>query len=134
MKEQEKAAKEQRNLQLAADARERRRMLREQAIAKGQTVNVAAQVGAGQGPTSGTALTGGLSGLESQGLSAMAFQNMSQYSVNRQQKFLERAAGFQQTASIAQGIAGAAPDLVPMGSGLFNTALRAIRPPSLTQS
>ena len=133
MKEQEKAAKEQRNLQLAADARERRRMLREQAIARGQTVNVASQVGAGQGPTSGTALTGGLSGLESQGLSATAFQGLSRYSVNRQQKFLDRAAGFQQTASIAQGIAGAAPDLVPMGSGLFNTALRAIRPPSLTQ-
>lgn len=133
MQAQEKAAKEQRNLQMAADAKERRKMLREQAIARGQTVNVASQVGAGQGPTAGTALTGGLSGLENQGLSAMAFQGLSQYSVKRQQKFLDQAARYQQTASIAQGIAGAAPDLVSMGSGLFSSGLRMMRPPSLTQ-
>lgn len=124
MEAQKEAAKEQRNLQMAADAKERRRMLREQAIAKGQTVNVAAQVGAGQGPTASTALTGGLSGLNNQVLSAAAFQNMSQFSVKKQQKSLNEAAGYQQTASIAQGIAGAAPDLINMGSGLFQSGIR----------
>ena len=130
---QKDAAREQRAIQLAADARDRRRMLREQAIARGQTVNVAAQVGAGQGPTSSTSLTGGLSGLENQVLSATAFQGASQYSVKRQQKFLNEAAGFQQNASIAQGIAGIAPDIAQLGSGLFQKGLQMIRPPSLTQ-
>ena len=124
MEEQEKAMKEQKRLQRAADQRERRQLLRQQAIARGQTVNVAAQIGAGQGPTASTALTGGLSGLQNQVLSATAFQGMSEYSVNRQQKALNRAAGFQQNASIAQGVANLAPDVAEFGSGLFRTGLR----------
>lgn len=120
---QKEAAKKQRDLQRAADQRERRRMLREQAIARGQTVNVAAQIGAGQGPTASTALTGGLSGLQNQVLSATAFQGMAARNVQQQQKALNRAAGFQQNASIAQGLASAAPDLAQLGSGLFRTGL-----------
>lgn len=114
MKEQEKAMKEQRNLQRAADARERRQMLRQQAIARGQTVNVAAQIGGGQGGTSGSGLTGGLYGLQGQTLSALGFQEMSARSVDRQQKFLNRAAQYQTTAGIAEGIG-------QLGSGLMNT-------------
>lgn len=121
VKAQEKAAKEQRSLQMAADARERRRMLREQAIAGGQTVNVAAQVGAGQGPTASTALTGGLSGLQNQVLSATAFQGMTAESMKRQQAALNQAAKYQTNASIAQGIGSLAPDLANIGSGLFNS-------------
>jgi hypothetical protein len=121
MKAQEKAAREQRALQRGADARERRRMLREQAIAGGQTVNVAAQVGAGQGPTASTALTGGLSGLQNQVLSATAFQGMSAESMKRQQAALNQAAKYQTNASIAQGIGSLAPDLANIGSGLFNS-------------
>ena len=124
MKEQEKAAREQRALQKAADQRERRRMLREQAIARGQTVNVAAQVGAGQGPTSSTALTGGLSGLNNQVLSATAFQSMSANSINKQQKYLDKASGYMQNANIAQGISGLIPDAVSFGSGLFKTGMQ----------
>ena len=130
---QKDAAREQRALQMAADARERRRMLREQAIARGQTVNVAAQVGAGQGPTSSTSLTGGLSGLQNQVLSATAFQGYSAANVKQQQKYLNQAAGFQQSASIAQGIAGVVPDLASVGSGLFQRGLQMVRPPSLSQ-
>lgn len=130
---QKDAAREQKALQFAADARDRRRMLREQAIARGQTVNVAAQIGAGQGPTASTSLTGGLSGLENQVLSATAFQGLSQYSVKKQQKFLNQAANYQQNANIAQGIAGIAPDVIDAGSGLFKKTLQMIRPPSLTQ-
>jgi len=117
--EQKKAAQEQQNLQKAADLRERRRMLREQAIAKGQTVNVAAQVGAGQGPTSSTALTGGLSGLQNQVISATGFQNYSQYNVKQQQKYMDRASGFMQNANIAQGVAGLAPQVGELGSGIL---------------
>lgn len=120
---QKEAAKKQQALQKAADIRERRRMLREQAIARGQTVNVAAQVGAGQGPTSSTALTGGLSGLQNQVLSAVGFQGMSARNVQEQQKLLNKAAGYKQNAGIAQGFASAAPDLAQLGSGLFRTGL-----------
>ena len=124
MKAQEKAAKEQRSLQMAADARERRRMLREQAIASGQTVNVAAQVGAGQGPTASTALTGGLSGLQNQVLSATAFQGMSAESMKRQQAALNQAAKYQQSASIAAGIGSLGSSIGDFASGLQRTNFR----------
>lgn len=115
MKEQEKAMKEQRNLQRAADARERRQMLRQAAIARGQTVNVAAQIGGGQGATMGSGVIGGLAGLQGQTLSSVGFQSMSAQSVERQQKFLNRATQYQTNASIAEGIG-------QLGSGLMNTS------------
>lgn len=115
MEEQKKAMKEQRNLQRAADARERRQLLRQQAIARGQTVNVAAQIGGGQGPTMGTGVIGGLAGLEAQTLSSIGFQQMSAQSVERQQKFLNRAAQYQTNAGIAEGVGA-------IGSGLMNTS------------
>lgn len=124
MKAQEKAAKEQKSLQMAADARERRRMLREQAIASGQTVNVAAQVGAGQGPTASTALTGGLSGLQNQVLSATAFQGMTAESMKRQQAALNQAAKYQQSASIAAGIGSLGSSIGDFASGLQRTNFR----------
>lgn len=114
MKEQEKAMKEQRRLQVAADQRERRQLLRQTAIARGQTVNVAAQIGGGQGATAGTGLVGGLSGLQGQVLSSLGFQGTSQQSVNKQQKFLDRATQYQTNAAIAQGIG-------QLGSGLMQT-------------
>lgn len=115
MKEQQKAMKEQRALQRAADARERRQLLRQQAIARGQTVNVAAQIGGGQGPTMGTGVIGGLAGLESQTMSSIGFQQMASNSVDRQQKFLNRAAQYQSNASIAEGVGA-------LGSGLMQTS------------
>ena len=130
---QKDAAREQRAQQMAADARERRRMLRESAIARGQTVNVASQVGAGQGPTASSSLIGGLSGLQNQVLSATAFQGASQYSVKKQQQYLNKAAGYQQSASIAQGIASIGPDIAQMGSGLYQRGLQMMRPTSLSQ-
>lgn len=114
MEEQEKAMKEQKRTQLAADQRERRQMLRQQAIARGQTVNIAAQMGGGQGATAGTGLVGGLSGLESQGISSTNFQATTRASVNRQQNYLNNAARYQMNASIAQGVG-------QLGSGLMET-------------
>ena len=115
MKEQEKAMKEQRSLQRAADARERRQLLRQQAIARGQTVNVSAQIGGGQGGTSGSGLVGGLYGLQSQVSSSLGFQQMASQSVDKQQKFLNRAAQYQTTAGIAEGLG-------QLGSGLMGTS------------
>jgi hypothetical protein len=110
MEEQQKAMKEQRRLQRSADERERRQLLRSQAIAAGQTVNVAAQIG-GMG---GTGLTGGLSGLQNQVLSALGFQQMSARSVEKQQGFLNKASQYQTQAGIAEGVGA-------LGSGLMGT-------------
>jgi hypothetical protein len=115
MEEQEKAMKEQKRLQRTADERERRQMLRQQAIARGQTVNVAAQMGGGQGATAGTGLIGGLSGLENQGISSVNFQAITRASVNKQQKFLNNAAQYQTQAGIAEGVGA-------LGSGLMETS------------
>lgn len=111
MEEQQKAMKEQRRLQRAADERDRRMLLRQQAIATGQTVNVASQVG-GLG---GTGLTGGLSGLQNQVLSSLGFQQMSSKSIDKQQGFLNKASQYMTNASIAEGVGS-------IGSGLMGTS------------
>jgi hypothetical protein len=115
MEEQKKAMKEQKNLQRTADARERRQLLRQQAIARGQTVNVAAQLGGGQGASMGSAVIGGLAGLENQALSSIGFQAASAASVNRQQRFLNKASQYQTNAGIAEGVGA-------LGSGLMSTS------------
>lgn len=122
MEEQQKAMKEQRRLQRAADQRERRQLLRQQAIATGQTVNVAAQIG-GLGSTG---LTGGLAGLQNQVLSSLGFQQMSSRSVDKQQGFLNKAAQYQTQAGIAQGVASIGGELGSIGSGLYGTAMQGI--------
>lgn len=120
MEEQQKAMKEQRRLQRAADERERRQLLRSQAIAAGQTVNVAAQIG-GLG---GTGLTGGLSGLQNQVLSTLGFQQMSARSVDKMQGFLNNAAQYETQAGIAQGVASIGGELGYLGSGLYNSGMK----------
>jgi hypothetical protein len=88
-------------------------------------VNVAAQIGGGQGATLGSAVTGGLSGLENQALSSIGFQAASAASVNRQQRFLNNASQYQTNASIAQGVAAIGPELGTLGSGLGGKLLGA---------
>lgn len=99
MKAQQKAAEEQLKMQKMADLRERRRMLREAAIARGQTINIAAQIGGGQGKFSSSSLMTGLSGLQSQTLSGLGFQQTSRRSAEIQQKFLNKAAQYEMDAS-----------------------------------
>lgn len=99
MKAQQKAAQEQLRLQKMADLRERRRMLREAAIARGQTVNISAQIGGGQGRFASSSLQTGLSGLQNQTLSGLGFQQTAQKSAVVQQKFLNKAAQYQMDAS-----------------------------------
>lgn len=116
MKMQQKAAEEQIKMQKMADLRERRKMLREAAIARGQTVNISAQIGGGQGKFASSSLMTGLSGLQSQTLSGLGFQQTAQKSAQVQQKFLNKAAQYQMDASkwagignMAQNIFGALP-------------------------
>lgn len=118
MQAQEKAAKaqlkamqEQQRLQKMADARERRRMLREQAIQLGKVVNVSAQIGGGQGVTMGSSILTGLSGLQNQTLSGLGFQQTAQSSALLQQRFLNKAANYQMDASKWAGIGSAAMSL-----------------------
>ena len=111
MKAQEKAAKEQLRMQKMADARERRRMLREAAIARGQTVNIAAQIGGGQGRFASSSLQTGLSGLQGQVLSGLGFQQTAQKSAAVQQKFLNKAAQYQMDASKWQGFGNMAQNI-----------------------
>lgn len=104
MKAQQKAAEEQLRMQKMADMRERRKMLREAAIARGQTVNIAAQIGGGQGKFASSSLMTGLSGLQGQVLSGLGFQQTAAKSAQVQQKFLNKAAQYQMDASKYQGL------------------------------
>jgi hypothetical protein len=104
MKMQQKAAEEQLKMQKMADMRERRKMLREAAIARGQTVNISAQIGGGQGQSAGSSLVTGLSGLQSQTLSGLGFQQTAAKSAQVQQKFLNKASQYQMDASKYQGM------------------------------
>lgn len=108
MQLQQKAAEEQIRLQKMADARERRRMLREAAIARGQTVNISAQIGGGAGRFAGTGLVGGLAGLQGQVLSGLGFQQTAQTSAAVQQQYLNKAAKAQMSASKWAGFGEAA--------------------------
>lgn len=69
-KAQKRAMQQQQKAQEVADARERRKLLRSSAIARGQTINTAASIG-GLGSSG---LTGGLMGLQNQAQSQLGFQ------------------------------------------------------------
>lgn len=69
-KAQQKAMRAQQKAQELADARERRKLLRQTAIARGETLNIGAALGA----TGSTALAGGLSGLVNQQQAQLGFQ------------------------------------------------------------
>jgi hypothetical protein len=84
MEMQQKAAQEQLKMQKMQDLRERRKMLREAAIARGQTVNISAQIGGGQGKFSSSSLMTGLSGLQSQTLSGNGYHQTSRRSAEVQ--------------------------------------------------
>lgn len=114
-KAQQKAAEEQLRLQKMADLRERRRMLREQAIQQGKVVNISAQIGGGQGPTMGSSVVSGLGGLASQTLSGLGFQQTAQSSALLQQRYLNKAAKYQTDASKWAAIGSAA---MSIGSAL----------------
>lgn len=67
---QEKAMRAQQRAQELADARARRQLIRQSAIARGETLNIGASLGA----MGGTGLAGGLSGLTNQAQAQLGFQ------------------------------------------------------------
>jgi len=112
MEMQQKAAQEQLKMQKMADMRERRRMLREAAIARGQTVNISAQIGGGQGKFSSSSLMTGLSGLQGQVLSGLGYQQTAAKSAQVQQKFLNKAAEYEMDASKWAGFGSMASNIL----------------------
>lgn len=104
IKEQKKALKEEQKVREALDARERRRAAREVAQQKGAMVNVAAQIGGGQGPTASSGLIGGEASAQGQFLSGLGFQQATQQAGKRITQFNLNAAKFMNYANISQGI------------------------------
>lgn len=72
-KAQERAMEAQQKMQELADARARRRLLRETAIARGTAVNLASNLGA----MGGSAVAGGLGGLMNQQMAQLGFQQQT---------------------------------------------------------
>lgn len=104
IKEQKKALKEEQKVREALDARERRRAAREVAQQKGAMVNVAAQIGGGQGPTASSGLIGGEASAQGQFLSGLGFQQATQQAGKRITQFNLNAAKFMNYANISQGV------------------------------
>lgn len=82
-KAQQRAMRAQQRAQELADARDRRRLLRQTAIARGETVNIGAALGA----TGSSSLVAGLSGLTNQQQAQLGFQqttlDLSRYITNQ---------------------------------------------------
>ena len=107
IKEQEKAMKLEKQARLTADARERRIAARQAVQQRGALVNVAAQIGGGQGASTGTAVTGGLSNVNNQLLSGLGFQAATQAIGNQITKANMAASKYMNFANISQGIGSA---------------------------
>ena len=110
-KAQKKASKESRRAAALEARRARRRTIREARIARGQQLNVAAQVGAGD--SSGAA--GGLSGIGAQAGANLGFSTQTEAIGRRISKLGDKAASAASLGAIGQGIAG-------IGSSLFANA------------
>jgi hypothetical protein len=96
-----KKARQQQQLDAQLQARrERRRVIRQARIARGQTLNVAAQTGASQS----SSVAGGLSGLSSQEGAELGFVNASIDSSLRLSRLSQRQANAGQLIGIGQGI------------------------------
>jgi hypothetical protein len=101
---QEKAMRLEKQARMTADARERRRSAREMAMQRGALVNVASQIGGGQGSQMGTAITGGLSGLQNQYQSGVGFQATTARIGQQLTNLNMQANKYMGYASMAQGI------------------------------
>jgi len=110
-KDQRKAAKEQRKAAAQQAARERRQSIREGRLARGQALNVAGQVGAGES----SGLAGGLSGISTQVASNIGFSQ-------QQEAFGANIVKFQQRANKASSRAATAQGISSIGSSVFSAA------------
>lgn len=119
---QKKAMKVQQKQQELADARERRRLLRQQQIAAGQAVNVAANVGG----LDSSSLAGGLSGLSNQVASQVGYQAQQSALAKQASGLYQQAANYQMFGDFF-GSAFSNMDLGTVGfkSGQFGYSLPA---------
>lgn len=104
IKEQKKALKQEQKVREAIDAKERRRAAREVAQQKGAMVNVAAQIGGGQGPTASSGLTGGQASVQGQFLSGLGFQQATQEAGKKITQFNINASKYMNYANISEGV------------------------------
>ena len=111
IEEQKKALKMEQRARENVDARERRRAAREVAQQKGAMVNVAAQIGGGQGTMAGSGLTGGQASLQNQFQSGVSFQAATQQMGRKITQFNLNAAKYMNYANISQGIGQIAGDI-----------------------
>ena len=103
IEEQKKAMKMEQRARENIDARERRRAAREVAQQKGAMVNVAAQIGGGQGAMASSGLTGGQASLQNQFQSGVSFQAATQQMGRKITQFNMNAAKYMNYANISQG-------------------------------
>lgn len=111
IKEQEKALKMEQRARENIDARERRRSARELAQQRGAMVNVAAQIGGGQGATASSGLVGGAASLQNQFTSGVSFQAATQQMGRKITQFNLNAARYMNYANISQGLGEIASSL-----------------------
>ena len=111
IEEQKKAMKMEQRARENIDARERRRAAREVAQQKGAMVNVAAQIGGGQGAMASSGLTGGQASLQNQFQSGVSFQAATQQMGRKITQFNLNAAKYMNYANISQGIGQIAGDI-----------------------
>lgn len=113
MRQQKKAQKAQEQQQRLQAQQERRRMIRQQRIARAQTVNVGAQVGAsGEGSS---ALPGGLTSLNSQTGAGLGFATQMQGLTDIANKANRKASMFGAIGSISSSIGS-------VGGSMFSAA------------
>lgn len=125
---QEKAMKAQQKAQELADARARRQLLRSSAIARGETVNLGANLGAMES----SSLIGGLSGLTNQQQAQLGFQqttlDISKYITGQNissSRYLTMASLFDTAGSLFKGMPGSTVgprSPYPSLSGLISTS------------
>jgi hypothetical protein len=93
---QKKAVRAQEKQQELADAREKRRLLRQSQIAAGQAVNTAASIG-GLGSSG---LTGGIMGLQNQVASQVGYQAQSSALAKQASGYMQKAQNWNMAGDI----------------------------------
>jgi ABC-type Fe3+-hydroxamate transport system substrate-binding protein len=117
VKEQKKAMKLEKQARELADARERRIAARQAVQQKAAVVNVAAQIGGGQGENMGSSVQGGLSNINNQLLSGLGFQAATQNIGNQITKANIAASKYLNFANISQGVGQAISSIGKVAMG-----------------
>lgn len=118
---QKKSAKEEQRAAKLQASRQRRQEIRQARIARGQTLNVAGQVGA-----QGSGLSGGLASIGAQAGANLGFSTQTQ-------AIGKKIAGFGRDIASAQRFGAIAGGIANLGGALFSSAGALGRPPAAPQ-